>query len=136
MVLKDGRIFDFITSDNDAHKSRSSSSTDGLPDERTDTVEPGKGFNLIGLKQVEYVCMIYQSKGVCWPPTGENRIGNHVMGNGCVTDVISLSPSAPFLLYLSPIELHFKCSSACIKIRSRMKSKLIKYLAMAGRKKK
>lgn len=54
VVLKDGRIFDFITSDKDAHKSRSSSSTDGLPD----AVEPGKGFNLIGLKQVEYVCMI------------------------------------------------------------------------------
>lgn len=100
VVLKDGRIFDFITSDNDAHKSRSSSSTDALPDERTDAVEPGKGFNLIGLKQVEYVCMIYQSKGVCWPPTGENRIGNHVMGNGCVTDVISLS-----LCSLSPLFL-------------------------------
>lgn len=100
VVLNDGRIFDFITSDNDAHKSRSSSSTDGLPDERTDAVEPGKGFNLIGLKQVEYVCMIYQSKGVCWPPTGENRIGNHVMGNGCVTDVISLS-----LCSLSPLFL-------------------------------
>lgn len=35
VVLKDGRIFDFITSDNDAHKSRSSSSTDGLPDRRS-----------------------------------------------------------------------------------------------------